>query len=71
MLCTANGVIFCEIYPQSVAHNDITTFHDLIKIILFKVFLTDPGPLILDPSFEVSLKAFLIKIALFFNTFKQ
>ena len=51
LLSTANGVIFCEIYLRSAAHNDITTIHDLFKIYIniFQVFLTDPGSLILDP----------------------
>ena len=37
---TANGVMFCEIYLQSVAH--ITTIHDLFIYFIFKFFLTDP-----------------------------
>ena len=38
VLSTANGVIFCEIYLQSAAHNDITTIHDLFKIYFVSSF---------------------------------
>ena len=30
--------MFCEIYLQSAAHNDITTIHDLFKIYFISTF---------------------------------
>ena len=47
VLSRANRVLFCEIYfvkvicLQSVAHNDITTIHDLF-IYFISIFLADP-----------------------------
>ena len=43
--------MFCEIYLQSAAHNDIITIHDLFKI--FQVFLTDPRLPIPDPRSSI------------------
>ena len=58
VLRTANVVILCEIY-LSAAHNAITIVHDLFKIyFISSFFLTDPGSLIHDPSFPVSLEVF-------------
>ena len=52
VLSRGNRVLFCEIYfvkficLQSVAHNDITTIHDLF-IYFISIFLTDPRSSIL------------------------
>ena len=74
VLSTANGVMFCEIYLQSAAHNDITTIHDLFKIFVLNFFfnrssipIPDSRPPILDPSFPVNLGVLLIKIVLSFD----
>ena len=50
---TANGVMFCEIYLQSVAH--ITTIHDLFFYFFSKVIL-DPRFSITDPRSWFSSK---------------
>ena len=63
---TANGVMFYEIYLQSVAH--ITTIHDLLFYFLFLKWSSipdSPSP-ILDPDFAVNLEVLLITIILFF-----
>ena len=66
--------MFCEIYLQSAAHNDITTIHDLFKIFVLNFFfnrssipIPDSRPPILDPSFPVNLGVLLIKIVLSFD----
>ena len=54
VLSTLNGVIFCEIYLQYAAHNDITTIHNLSKIYFISSFsLTDPVSLIHDPRSSI------------------
>ena len=52
VLSTASAVMFCEIYLQSAAH--IPTIHDLLIYFIFKVFLTDPRSLILDPGTRIN-----------------
>ena len=68
VLSTASGVMFCEIYLQSVVH--ITTIRNLF--ILFSSFfnqssIPDPPSSILAPGFPVNLKVLLIKIVLLFD----
>ena len=75
MFSRANGIIFCVVYLQSVAH--ITTIY---LFIYFQVFflnrslipdspspILDPRSSILDPDFPVHLEVLLIKIVLFFD----
>ena len=70
MFSKANGIIFCVVYLQSVAH--ITTIY-LFSSFFFKPILdprlsiTDPRSSILDPDFPVNLEVLLIKIVLFFD----
>ena len=73
VLSTLNGVIFCQIYPQYAAHNDITTIHNLSKIYFISSFffnrswIPDSRPPILDASFPVNLEVLFVKIVLFFD----
>ena len=64
---TANEVMFCEIYLQSVAH--ITTDPRFIYLFYFQVLFNRssiPDFSIVDPDFPVNLEVLLIKIILFF-----
>ena len=75
VLSKTNEVLFCEIYLQPAAHNDVTTIHYSFKIYFISRFLTDrrsltPDPRSSDPSFPVNLKVLLIKIVLFFRPLK-
>ena len=64
MFSTANGVMFCDIYPQSTAH--ITTDPPLIYSFYFHVLFNRSS--ILDPDFPVNLEVLLIMIIFFFST---